>query len=370
MRGALTSSLLPLAFPTGQLKENEQPANLNRTREPAPDYLHNILAAYQANPKTHAARAYGVQLPDVMFSLATKDPMVVEGHVQAAYLAVFPKGDLLFVPRVFSLVIECFSGRYADYQAIDANYHDFEHTLQGTLCMARLLHARHRAGVRPLLTERWFQLGIIGILLHDTGYLKRHDDTEGTGAKYTSTHVNRSAEFAAQLLAKKGFSAADIAAVQNMIRCTGVEAELGRISFSSEEEKIVGHALATADLLGQMAADDYVEKLPILYAEFAEAARHDGGHPDFAARFNGAGDLVHRTPAFWYGFVLPKLSRDFGGLHHYLNEPYPHGPNEYLRRIEANIGRILKVTIPTTVGAKPTMSNTGLTPSSQLRSTC
>jgi hypothetical protein len=93
-----------------------------------------------------------------------------------------------------------------------------------------------------------------------------------------------------------------------------------------------------------MAADDYVDKLPILYAEFAEAARHDGGQPDFAAKFKGAGDLVHRTPSFWRNFVLPKLDRDFGGMHRYLNEPYPHGPNEYLHRIEANIRRIVQLT--------------------------
>jgi len=115
---------------------------------------------------------------------------------------------------------------------------------------------------------------------------------------------------------------------------------LSKIQFPGEEEKMVGHALATADLLGQMAADDYVEKLPILYAEFAEAARYDGGHTDFIAKFKGMGDLVRRTPAFWYEFVLPKLDRDFGGLHQFLNEPYPDGPNEYVRRIEANMERI------------------------------
>ena len=280
----------------------------------------------------------------MILPVATKDPTVVEGHVQAAYLAMYPGGDLFFVPRVFGLAIECFTGHYADYQAVDARYHDFEHTLQGTLCMARLLHARQRANALPPLTERSFQLGIIGILLHDTGYLKKHDDTEGTGAKYTTTHVNRSADFAAQLLAGKGFSPADIAAVQSMIRCTGVDAVLSKIPFPGEPEKMLGHALATADFLGQMAADDYVDKLPILYAEFAEAARYDGGHTDFISKFRGAGDLVHRTPAFWYEFVLPKLDRDFGGLHRFLNEPYPDGPNEYVRRIEANIRRILHAT--------------------------
>src|SRR5438874_3891602 len=131
--------------------------------------------------------------------VVTKDPVAVEAVVQTAYLRIFPEGDRLFVPQVFGWAIECFKGRYKDYQAVDARYHDFEHTLQGTLCMVRLLHARHSANGQLPLTERLFQLGLIGILLHDTGYLKKHDDTEGTGAKYTATHVNRSAEFAGQL---------------------------------------------------------------------------------------------------------------------------------------------------------------------------
>ena len=65
--------------------------------------------------------------------MITKDPKAVESCVQAAFVAMFPNGNVLFVPSVFSLAIECFTGRYADYQAVDARYHDFEHTLQGTL---------------------------------------------------------------------------------------------------------------------------------------------------------------------------------------------------------------------------------------------
>jgi hypothetical protein len=272
--------------------------------------------------------------------VVTKDPTAVEMEAQAAYLAMFPNGDMLFVPRVFGWVIECFTGSYRDYQAVDARYHDFEHTLQGTLCMVRLLHGRHMAGAQPALTQRMFHLGLLAILLHDTGYLKKHDDTEGTGAKYTITHVARSAEFAAQLLAEKGFGATDIRAVQNMIRCTGVEAHLPEIPFQSEIEKTVGFALATADLLGQMAAEDYAEKLPTLYAEFAEAARFSHDKTHFVSSFANASDLMERTPEFWTGYVLPRLNQDFGGLYRFLNNPYPSGPNYYLERIEANMQRV------------------------------
>ena len=235
--------------------------------------------------------------------VSTKEPTAVEVEAQSAYLTIFPEGDRLFVTRVFAWAIECFTGHYRDYQAVDAHYHDFEHTLQGTLCMARLLRGRHLAGAKPPLTQRMFELGLLAILLHDTGYLKKREDTEGTGAKYTVTHVERSAEFARQLLGEKGFSAGDIKAVQNMIHCTGVDAKLGAIPFQSQIEKIVGFALGTADLLGQMAADDYVDKLPILFSEFSEAAKFSKDQTHFIGMFASAADLMQKTPIFWEKFV-------------------------------------------------------------------
>lgn len=270
----------------------------------------------------------------------TKDPTAVEAEVQAAYLALFPNADRLFVPRVFGWAVECFTGGYADYQPVDARYHDFEHTLQGTLCMARLLRGGYRAGAQPALPRRLFELGILAILLHDTGYLKRREDRSGTGAKYTVTHVRRSAEFAAQLLAEKAFTPADILAVQNMIRCTGVDATVDAIPFQSDLERMVGCALATADMLGQMAAPDYLDKLPVLFAEFAEAAAFSGDPTAFAMSFTSAEDLIRRTPQFWEGVVKPRLERDFGGLHRFLNDPYPDGPNPYVERIEAHMARL------------------------------
>lgn len=273
-------------------------------------------------------------------TVPTNDPTAVEVEVQKCYLASFPKGDALFVPRIFGWAIECFTGNYRDYQAVDARYHDFEHTLQGTLCMARLLASRHRAGAQPVLSQRTFQLGLVAILLHDTGYLKKRDDTEGTGAKYTVIHVGRSAEFAAHLLAEKGFSLGDIRAVQNMIRCTGVNTTPAAIQFQNEPEKIAGFALATADLLGQMSADDYVEELPTLFEEFSEAARYSKDSASFVGSFTSASELIEKTPGFWVHFVLPKLDREFLGLYRFLSEPYPSGPNQYLQRIEANMDRL------------------------------
>jgi hypothetical protein len=272
----------------------------------------------------------------------TKDPTVVEVEVQAAYLAMFPRGDRLFVPKVFGWVIDCFTGNYDGYLPIDARYHDFEHTLQVTLCLTRLLRQRHAAKATPEMTQRMFELTIIAILMHDTGYLKLRDDTQGTGAKYTLIHVARSADFARRLLREKNFSEAEIDAVRNMIRCTGVNADLSAIPFQAEWEKVLGFALASADLLGQMAADDYVDKLPILFEEFAESARHQTGDPKATGMFKSAEDLIRKTPLFWEKYVVSKITNDFLGVYRYLSQPYPEGPNWYVQRIEQNIARVHK----------------------------
>ncbi len=282
----------------------------------------------------------GVELLQMLTAVATRDPVAVEETVQAAYLGMFPAGDKLFVPMVFGWVIECFTGHFEGYQAVDAQYHDLEHTLQGTLCLARLLANRHHLGAVPRLSCREFELGLLAILLHDTGYLKTFGDTQGTGAKYTATHVTRSAEFAALLLGHRGFPASEIKAVQNMILCTGVNTVLKDLEFQSEAQQVAGFALATADLLGQMAADDYIDKLPILYEEFAEASAFSGEKGGFVNSFKSPDDLITKTPVFWRNFVLPKLQKDFEGLYTFLNHPYPHGPNCYVEKIERNMAML------------------------------
>jgi hypothetical protein len=270
----------------------------------------------------------------------TRKTPEVEAQVHSIYQGMFPGGDAAFVARAFEWAGDCFNGRFAGYQAIDARYHDFEHTLQGTLCLARLLHGWHAAGAKPKVTPHGFELALLAILFHDSGYLKKRGDSEGTGAKYTVTHVARSADFAREFLATKGFAAGDLDAVRNMIHCTDVNADLQAIPFRDELERTLGCALGTADLLGQMAAPDYVEKLPVLYLEFAEAVRHGGPNAGRSGTYKSAEELARNTPSFWENYVLPKIKADFGSLHVFLNDPYPDGPNPYLQAIQRNLSRI------------------------------
>ncbi len=270
----------------------------------------------------------------------TREPLQVEAEVQKAYLEMFPQGDRKYVPMIFQWAVAWFGGQYLDYQPIDAHYHDLEHTLQGVLCMARLLRRRQALAQVPPLTQRMFELGMLAILMHDTGYLKKRGDSEGTGAKYTLTHVDRSIEFAGELMRSRNFPAEEILAAQNMIRCTGVNVKLEAIQFQNDLERIVGFSLGTADLLGQMAARDYVDKLPILYSEFAEAANYNAGKMKAGGFFSSADDLMQKTPLFWEKYVQAKIDREFLGLYRFLSDPYPDGPNYYVDQIEANVARL------------------------------
>lgn len=265
----------------------------------------------------------------------TKSPAAVLAAVTALYAEMFEQGERNFPAKVFAWAVDAFEGRYRDYQPIDARYHDLEHTLQGTLCYALILRGRQRARATPVVSQRMFELGLLAILLHDTGYLKVRGDNEGTGAKYTLIHVSRSVNFAQQILTEKGFSTQDAGVVMRMIRCTGVNVKLDAIPFQGEVERTIGYCIGTADLVGQMAAADYVDKLPILFAEFAESARYSGTKEIFESPAH----LLKMTPMFWEKYVLPKLDKDFQGVYGFLNEPHPDGPNAYLAAIEANIER-------------------------------
>lgn len=274
-------------------------------------------------------------------NIDTKDTHAVQACINSIYRELYPNGNPAFISDAFSWAVQCFSGNYKNYLAIDARYHDLEHTMQGALCMARLLHGRSLAGASPQVPQGMFELGTIAILLHDTGYLKKREDLEGTGAKYTLVHVTRSTELAAELLREKGFAWNEIKAVQNMIRCTGVNVDLASIPFQSDLERLLGFALGTADLLGQMAAPDYIEKLPILYNEFEESAAFNKSATSGGGNmFSSAEDLMRKTPGFWQFYVLPKINKDFLGLYQFLAEVHPNKENWYIQRIEENIASL------------------------------
>jgi hypothetical protein len=272
-------------------------------------------------------------------SVDTKNPAAVSAWLQDKFAALFPDASAGFLPRLFQDVTGLFTGGHPDYQPIDLRYHDFEHSLQATVCLTHLLEGRHLAGVEPRLTARQMQLAVASALLHDSGYLRLRSDTQGTGAKYTFIHVLRSCAYAAGYLPTIGVSGYELDGVLGAIRCTGPTSRISRLHFRDSLERTIGCVLATADYLGQMAAADYPDELELLYQEFNES--YGFFHTPASERsFASAADLIQRTPEFWTRIVLPKLENDFQAVYRFLARPSPHGPNAYLAAVERNIAKI------------------------------
>lgn len=273
----------------------------------------------------------------------TKDATAVASFVVEKFGRMFPGANPAWLQALFRDIDDLFRGRHPDYAAIDLHYHDFEHTLQATTCIALLFEGRHDAGVVPRLSVREFELAVAAALLHDTGYLKLRSDRGGTGAKYTFCHVLRSCAFAASYLPSLAANDLEIDIVLGAISCTGPTREINHVHFRDPIGRVIGNALATADYLGQMAAPDYPDKLVILFNEFKEA--DDFLHlPAVRRAFKNASELLERTPAFWEKFVLRKLEVDCQAMYRFLAHPYPHGPNRYMEDVERNIAEIRRRT--------------------------
>ena len=124
--------------------------------------------------------------------------------------------------------------------------------------------------------------------------------------------------------------------------CTGVTVDYDKLPFNSEEEKIVGYALGTADLLGQMSAGDYPEKLQALYREFEESYHFDGIdelRKKGMTVFESLDDLIKKTPSFYENAVKERF-KNMGSLYTYLTYHFDDKRNHYIEAIEENIKKI------------------------------
>jgi hypothetical protein len=269
----------------------------------------------------------------------TKSPGAVADAIRAIFHALYPSAPLQIVDRLFSDIDTIFTGHYLDYQAIDIGYHDYEHTLQATLCFALIFQGRHQAKAEPRLSARDFEIGLAASLLHDTGYLKLRSDTSGSSAKYTHVHVLRSGAFAASYVPSLGFNAKEAETVANAIHCTGHAPSIAYLHFNAITDQLLGCMLVTADYLGQMAALDYCDELEILYKEFLESDLFYN-QPKQKHLFESAEQLQAKTPLFWNRLVLHKLQHEFGGLYRYLASPFPVGVNPYIEAVERNIEKV------------------------------
>jgi hypothetical protein len=259
-------------------------------------------------------------------------PGEVMSEVKNIIAWLYQNFDFNEFEQVFSDIVKLFSGNYPGYRRCNTFYHDLSHTMDCLLVTAKLIHGAGLNGI--VLTHSDVNLGLISALMHDTGYIQAEEDNTGTGAKYTVSHIDRSIVFMQKYFHAHAFPAEYLPICRNFLKCTGLDVKIAEIKFQSREHEILGQILGTADLIGQMANENYVEKLPLLYDEFKE-----GGVPGYTNKL----DLLKKTPAFWE-MVKQRLVNELGHVDRYLRDYLRAlwGINQdlYRQAIDRNIERL------------------------------
>ena len=242
-------------------------------------------------------RAIGATMDDMQLFhfIPTGSSTAILEEVVVILELISPDFDTDPVKSAFNAVTDLFNGNWPGYRSCNTEYHDLCHTADAFLAMARLTHGAVADG--ETFTNRDITMGLIAILLHDVGYIQEEHDTEGTGAKYTADHVQRSIDFLERHSSELGLADEEIADCRAMILCTDFAVDISNVVFSSAKVKLLGKIQASADLLAQMADRAYLEKLLFLYYELAE-----GGIQDFESEL----DLLKKTVSF-YDYIAQRL---------------------------------------------------------------
>ncbi len=265
----------------------------------------------------------------------TRDPEKVIEEVLRIFYFHYSEDAALRVRLAFSQVRSLFMGEFPGYRECLAEYHDFNHTMSVLLASARLLDGYNIE--RVFLPEELAIQLLLATLLHDTGYIQEDWDTEGTGAKYSRQHEQRSIEFLQRHAGVFEIEEPEVEPLIRLIESTDLKTDFARIAFPSEEEQDAGAILGSADILGQMSDRAYLEKLLFLYHEFREA-----GIPGYETEF----DILKKTRDF-YSAVRGRL-RDtylhvFELAHHHFRERYEINQNLYIVAVDRQMAYLEKI---------------------------
>jgi hypothetical protein len=244
----------------------------------------------------------------------------------------------LAIQTLIDFTFDLFHGKHPGFQPCDTAFHDFDHTMQATEAVLNLLMAHATKPILADLSARDWELTVAAILMHDSGYLKKSDDKDGSGAKYSAIHVARSCFFAWDLLPAFKFIPDELRQIQNAICATAVSTSLNDLPLRSPQEWLISAIVASGDMLGQMAADDYPERLAGLYLEFREASEYSRFKKTSFAVYSSLLELLCSSEKFFYSYALPMLEKDWKGVYHLLDDD--KGDNRYLARIKKNLSRV------------------------------
>lgn len=228
-------------------------------------------------------------------------PAAILDEVLFIMTIIHPQMDPSRLTNAFSLLVSLYNGQWPRERECNTDYHDLRHVTDTMLAMARLIHGAALAGKH--INARDIYTGMVGALVHDAGYIQDKMDNCGTGAKYTTTHVERSMAFVERYGQRYGLTAREIPSCMLMIKCTDLNVDVSTLQFPSHTVELLAKLLGCADLIGQMADRIYLEKLFYLHREFEEGQ---------VSGFTDEMDLLTHTLGF-FPMVEQRLKHQLGG---------------------------------------------------------
>jgi hypothetical protein len=230
-----------------------------------------------------------LNIPHQLADLVDMDsPGAVLDEVLFIMTLIDPRMDPSQISNAFSFMVSLYQGRWPAEQACNTYFHDLRHITDTTLAMARLIHGAILTGHH--MNQRQIFTGLVAAMAHDAGYIQDKMDAIGTGAKFTTIHVQRSMDFIEKYGRRYGLNSDEIPPCRLMIQCTNLDIQIDTIRFSSKTDEFLGKILGCADLIGQMADRVYLEKLFYLYREFKEGQ---------VSGYSDEMDLLSKTLAFF-----------------------------------------------------------------------
>ncbi|NKC14471.1 MAG: metal-dependent phosphohydrolase [Gammaproteobacteria bacterium] len=196
----------------------------------------------------------------------------------------------------------------------DALYHNVEHSIMVTIVGQEILRGKYlREG--SVSAREWVHF-IISLLCHDIGYVKgicpgdtqttaiindRGESVElppgCTGAFLTPYHVERGKIFVRHRFKDHPVISAKVIA-RNIEHTRFPVPQAGD---SHDEDNDYPGLVRSADLIGQLADPNYLQKLPALFHEFAETGANK------SIGYESPDDVRENYPNFYWRFVSPHV---------------------------------------------------------------
>jgi len=250
--------------------------------------------------------------------------------------STWPKIDLSALKDSYRYVTDFFRGKNSNFEKNILPYHNLRHTRIVTLATARLFHGLHHRGVeiRAAAVEK----GLLSALFHDTGMLELRIETHPfiNKLKATTTHETRSAQLMRTYISVIGLPLFYSIECEEIINHTNLNIKPDSIECSNES-KLIGQVIGSADIIAQMADRYYLESLSYLFHEMEKANN---------SQYETVQEMMRNTTSF-YELMKDRLENQLGNIYHALREHFKRtrgiDRNIYLDQINANIEYLNKI---------------------------